>query len=138
MIYAVNYLAVLVAGLVGVGLGALWYSPKVFGMKWMQWSGITPKMTPDGKPQGMGKAYTVGAVASLVTAYVLAIIIALSGAFTISGAFAIAFWVWLGFFAAPMTGIVLWEMKSWKLWALNAGYFLVDLVVMSLILAWWV
>ena len=137
MIYAVNYLAVLVAGLVGVGLGALWYSPKVFGMKWMQWSGITPKMTPDGKPQGMGKAYTVGAVASLVTAYVLAIIIALSGAFTISGAFAIAFWVWLGFLAPTLAQGWLWEGKSFKLFSFNAAYQLLSVEIMALVLSLW-
>jgi len=45
-----------------------------------------------------------------------------------------AFYYWLGF-AVPLTaGSYLWEGKSIKLWVLNAGYYLVSLLVMGAIL----
>ena len=38
----VNWIAVIVGAIVAYGLGALWYSPKMFGTKWMQGVGIPP------------------------------------------------------------------------------------------------
>ena len=40
-VYGVNLLAVLLATIVGMALGALWYSPILFGNKWMQCIGKT-------------------------------------------------------------------------------------------------
>lgn len=52
----------------------------------------------------------------------------------VSGGMQGAFWYWLGF-AVPLTsGSFLWEGKSWKLWALHAGYYLVSLLIMGAIL----
>ncbi len=42
----VNYLAVLVAAIVGMVVGFIWYSPKVFGKMWMKLSGVNPKDKP--------------------------------------------------------------------------------------------
>src|SRR6185295_10800150 len=48
-----------------------------------------------------------------------------------------AFWYWFGF-AAPITmGQVLWENKPWKLWFIDAGYYLVGICAMGAILAGW-
>ena len=38
----INILAVIVAGIVTFGIGALWYSPLLFGKHWMQFNGVTP------------------------------------------------------------------------------------------------
>lgn len=40
---SINYLAVVVAAVVSMGLGAFWYSPLGFGKMWMNLSGITPQ-----------------------------------------------------------------------------------------------
>ena len=47
------------------------------------------------------------------------------------------FWNWLGFVAPVTMGAVLWEGKPWGLWFLNAGYQLVNLLVMGVIIASW-
>ena len=47
------------------------------------------------------------------------------------------FWNWLGFVMPVTLGIVLWEGKSWKLFGINAGYYLVSLPIMGVILAMW-
>ena len=39
----INYLAVLIAALASYVLGALWYSPVLFGKLWMKLSKIDPK-----------------------------------------------------------------------------------------------
>ena len=47
------------------------------------------------------------------------------------------FWVWLGFIATTMIGIVLWEIKPVKLYLLIVAYYLISLLVMGSILALW-
>lgn len=39
-----NYLAILVSALIWRLLGALWYSPALFGNAWMQITGMTSEM----------------------------------------------------------------------------------------------
>lgn len=42
-VLAVDLIALLVATLIGMVLGALWYSPLLFGKQWMQCIGKTPE-----------------------------------------------------------------------------------------------
>ncbi len=120
---------VFVAAIVNMILGAIWYSPPVFGKKWMELSGI--KM--EGKPEGMWKMYLIGLVVSLVIAYVLGGFIAL-GAGTMELALQTGFWLWLGFVATVTMNGVLWGGKKKALWALDNGYYLVSFLIMSAIL----
>lgn len=135
----VNYGAVLVSGIAAVIIGALWYGP-VFGKIWMRLAGLTPegmkamKMSPVVSMLG-------GLITALLIAYVLAHGIVFGNAYThmggVSGALTGALWYWLGF-AVPLTaGGFLWEGKSWKLWALHAGYYFVSFMVMGGILGAW-
>ncbi len=39
----INYWAVLVAAVVSMVIGALWYSPVLFGKLWMKYSGLSDK-----------------------------------------------------------------------------------------------
>ncbi len=45
----VNYLAVLVSSVVGMGIGALWYSPLLFGKLWMRWNGMDARQLEEAK-----------------------------------------------------------------------------------------
>ena len=47
------------------------------------------------------------------------------------------FFNWLGFVAPVKLGSVLYEKKSWTLYALNNAFWLVSLLVMGVILALW-
>lgn len=135
----VNYLAVLVSGIVAVIIGALWYGP-VFGKQWMKLAGISMdgmksmKMTPIGAMIG-------GFITSLLMAYVLSHIYVFASVYMntagIMGGLSSGFWIWLGF-AVPMTGAsYLFEGKPLKLWILNAAYYLVVLLAMGAIIGAW-
>ena len=50
----------------------------------------------------------------------------------------VGFLSWLGFVAPVTLGSVLWEGRSWKFWILTNGYYLITLVVMGSILAFWI
>ncbi len=133
----INYLAVLACMVASMVLGSVWYGP-LFGKQWMAMMGMSPSSMPK---QSMAKLYAIQAVGSLVMAFVLAHALVYASAYMqVSGAQAglmVGFWNWLGFIAPVTLGSVLWEGKSWKLWFLNNGYYLVLLCSMGLILSLW-
>jgi hypothetical protein len=131
---AINYLAVLVAAGASFFIGWIWYGP-LFGKRWMQLRGLDPALMGSA---GMPFAnMAVEFVSALVVAYVLAHFVVLLNVTTWATALQLAFWLWLGFQATLLLGPVLWEKMSLKLYCLNAGRWLVTLVVMSVILGFW-
>ena len=131
----INYLAVLAGAVVSMIIGFLWYGP-LFGKTWMNLMGF--KKEDIAKTKNMGLRYFVMFVGTLIMNYVLALFVDYSGATTILGGALAGFWLWLGFIATVTLGIVLWENKSFKLYLLNSGHYLVALVVMGIIHAVWI
>jgi hypothetical protein len=142
IVVPVNYLAVVVAAIISMVIGSVWYGP-LFGSMWMKETGMKKpaKMTPTIKKMMM-KSYSLMFVGSLVMAFVLAHAIIFAAAYMgeagVSGGLMSGFWNWLGFVAPVTLGSVLWEGKSWKMWALNNGYYLVTLLAMGVVLAVWI
>lgn len=136
----INYFAVVVAAVSAMVWGFLWYGP-VFGKIWIKEMGWTPESIEAAKKKGMAKQYVLQAVGALVMAYVMAHVFVFASTYTqtfgLVGGLMVGFWNWLGFVAPVTLGAVLWEGKSWKLWALNAGYYLVVLCTMGVILSLW-
>lgn len=126
----VGYLGVLAAGVASMVVGYLWYGP-LFGKTWMRLSGS--KM---GSGDNMMSLYGMQYVASVVTAYVLAVFLGLTGATTLEAALPVAVWLWFGFQATLQLGKVLWEGKSWNLYFVEAGQSLVTLLVMVAVLTY--
>lgn len=134
----INYLAVLVAGVAAMVLGGLWYSPLLFGKAWMKLSGFTEKDMEKAKQKGMFLSYFFNFVSILVMAYVLSHFVDYAGATDWRGGLQAGFWIWLGFVATVMLGMVLWEGKPFRLYLINVLYWLVALLGMGAILAVWV
>ena len=59
----INWIAVLVAGISSFGLGAIWYSPKLFGNAWMKDNGLTEEKLRAGNP---AKIYSWTLILSLI------------------------------------------------------------------------
>lgn len=134
----VNWIAIIISVIITMIIGAIWYGP-LFGKKWMGMLGYTKeKMESMKKNTNMPLNYGIQAVGSLVMAYVLSQILGFADAATVNDGFIIAFWVWAGFVAPVMLGKVLWEGKSWSLYALDVAYYLVILLAISAVLVMWV
>ena len=138
----INYLAVLVAGISNMVIGFLWYGP-LFGKTWshlMGWGEMTPEKMAEKQKAAM-PGYALSFVGALIMAYVLAHGIVFGNAYLgtsgISGGVQGAFWYWLGFVAPVTIGVVVWDGKPWKLWFINAGYYLAALLAMGAILGLW-
>jgi hypothetical protein len=135
--FDVNYLAVLVSAIVGFFIGMLWYSLLLFGKMWMGLVGLGKKELEKEKQKSMVKSMVMAFVAVLVMSYVLAFFVDTANATSIVQGAKIGFWIWLGFIATVMLGMILWENKPCKLYLLNVSHYLVVLVVMGAILAVW-
>ncbi len=133
---AVNYVSVLVAAIANMVLGALWYSPAVFGKMWMKAAGKTPKDIEASK-KDMPKYYALSFVGSIVMAYVLAVIIGWAQVNSIALGVILGFLIWLGFVLTVSLQPLLWEGKKQELFLLNNGYNFVALIIMAAILAVW-
>src|SRR3989344_6061991 len=137
----INYLAVVVAAVASTALGALWYSPLLFGKQWMALSGMSPEVLDAAKNRGMGKLYAIAFVGSLAMSYVLAHALVFASAYMavsgISAGLTTGFWNWLGFVAPVTLGSVLWDNKPWGLRVLKHGHYLLSLIIMGVILALW-
>lgn len=133
----INYWAVIVAAIVQIALGMLWYGP-LFGKRWMMYMNITPDPAKSGMSK---KTYALMIIGSIVMAWVLAhAVIYASATLAMTGlilGILVGFMNWLGFIAPVLLASVLYEGRSWKLWWLNNGYYLVGLILMGSILALW-
>jgi heme A synthase len=134
-----NFLSVLVAAVLTMLVGFLWYSPVLFGKPWMKEMGYDPsdKAKAQEMKKAAGPAYLGSFVASLVSAFVLALFLhwmraegAHTGAIT-------GFHVWLGFVATVQFTGALFTKQSMKLFAINSGYQLVCYLVMGAVLGAW-
>lgn len=131
----INYLAVIVTAAANFVLGGLWYSPILFGKKWMALMNVTEEDIK--KKGGAGKAYASTLVGALLMASILAYFIGHVDATTAGGGARIGFYAWLGFVATTSLANTMFESRPFGLFLINAGYNLVSLVIMGIILAVW-
>ena len=132
---SVNLLAVLVVSVITMIIGSLWYGP-LFGKPWMKMMGFTKasikkmKMSP-------ATAMMLGFVGTLLTNFVLGVIVGLAGAVTLGQGAMVGFWVWLGIAMPLHAGVFLWDNKPFNLFFLNTIQYLVAIVIAASILAVW-
>lgn len=131
--YEVTFIPILIAGIVSMVIGFGWYHPRIFGGAWMRMVGITPEMAEQGKRR-MIPTVIVAVLASMLAAYVMNHFGMAWGVFDIIGAIELGIWTWLGFVVPPMLGVVLWEQRPFKLFLINALYWLVVFVAMAIVL----
>lgn len=131
----VNYLAVLIAAVVSMAIGFLWYSPAVLGKQWMKEKGLTSEKLKKEQKE-MGKWYIFTFILALITAYVLAHVISLSMNFfnypKVQTGLTSAFWMWFGFVMPVQASATIFGNKNWKLFGIDTGYQLVSLLVMGI------
>lgn len=126
-----NYLAVAVAALSVFVIGALWYS-LLFSKAWMRAAGMTEEDTRRGS---QGLKFGGALLLSLFSAFMLAMFIGKGNSLLfglLAGFFAAVGWV------APFLGIFyLFERRGFAHFLVNAGYAIVSLSVMGLIIGAW-
>jgi hypothetical protein len=139
----INSLAILVAVVAGFFLSYVWYTP-LFGKVWSKEMGFDPaEKTPTAT---LIKSLLLTVLSVFLITFVLANNI---GAWTPSSwgvsapgyskfeqAFQAAFFTWIGFFVSNLLLGIAWEKRSWKLFAIDAGYYLTLLLIIAFVVVY--
>jgi hypothetical protein len=137
MIPEVNYWAVVVATLSTLVVGSVWYTPKVFGTRWMRLAKVDQKAA---EAAGIWPI-VVTVIVSFLTAWVLAGAIYISWEFYEGSFFTAAIvtsvLLWIGFTAARMVTHDAFEGRPPALTTLNLAHELVTILVMAVIIGVW-
>lgn len=135
MVPEINWLAVLLADVSSMVVGAIWYAKPVFGKRWMRLSGLTDESMKATNPV---LPLIITFVVSFLTAAVLAGSAAIAQHFYqgdfLLNAVLTAVILWIGFTAARMITHDLFDRRSSSLTVLNLAHELVTVVIMGLII----
>lgn len=129
----VNGWAILVAAIITVIIGSLWYSSIVFGKVWLSLTGLKEE---DVK-KNFGWTILGGFISALVLNYVLAIFVYSTNADNFPEGVLVGFLAWLGFIATTYFAGFLWEKRPFNLFLLHSGHMLLILLINGGILAFW-
>ena len=134
----INFIAILVATVAGFFLSFAWYTP-LFGKAWAAEMGFDHAEKPPAS--ALIKSLLLTVLSVFLIAFVLNSNIAAWtpstwGATTFSiGKFEQAMqagiFTWLGFFIPNLLQGVAWEKRSWKLFAIDAGYYLALMLLIA-------
>lgn len=126
-----NWLAILVATVIGFAIGGLWYGP-LFGDAWLAALGKTAdQIQPSPTP------FIISFFTALITAVVLALFINALNVSTLGGGVQIGLLVGIGFIATAMASDSAFGDTGLNLWLIQSGYRVLYSVVMGAILAVW-
>lgn len=135
-----NFMAIAVASVACFFLAYAWFTV-LFGRAWATEMGMAEDPEPSGKQQARGMALTFIGIALMV--FVLANQIAVwtpknwgvdQDVSAVAQILSAGFYTWLGFVVWILLNLVAWAKHSWKLFAINAGYYLLALLLAATIL----
>ncbi len=133
----INYKLVAVATIAQFVLGALWYSPLLFGNWWMRIMEATHISKEELKKmqKEMMPFYALQLFLTLFMTISLANLVPYISDFSI---YHIAFWLWIGFIVPTQIGGVIWGSTKKKYWLVQIGimisYSFVGLLLAAFIL----
>jgi hypothetical protein len=133
----IKYPAVIVATLVHYILGGLWYSPVLFGNKFIQLINWTPEKLQQVQNESHAKELAIAFVMSLILVYILAHFVQYTRATNAVAGLQTAFWLWLGFVVTTQLPTVIFEGRAFGLFAINVSYQFVGCSLAGVILAVW-
>lgn len=133
----INWLSVVIAGIVGIVIGAIWFGPKTFFPLWWKFLGRDPQQQPG--TSKMTVIFGTTFVAAFVQAIVMAVVIGLAQAAVgnldaFSGAM-VGSLMGVGFAASSSVSHHLFGGFAIKAWVLEAGQDIVSLSAMGAIIA---
>ncbi len=127
-----NWLAIVAAAFVPMVVGALWYSPILFARPWMRAVGRSPE-----ELTGASLGYGLSALMAVVTSYALARIVRWAEVDDLLNGALVGALAWLGFVATILAVSTYFGGRPRTLWAIDAAYWLVSLVMLGAIHGAW-
>ena len=129
-----NWVAILVAAIASFLFEALWFS--VFMNEWLAGIGRTKEWLVATGPNPAIQ-YAVAILCSIIAAAVLSICIQASGEQTARRGILCAAVIWFGFIATSWAKACIFEVRTFQIFAIYTGYYLIDLILMGAIVGAW-
>lgn len=133
--YPINLFAIIVCGIIAMGLDALYYSPMFLGKIWI--ASLDKSEEELKEDFNKLKICIVCFFAQIVMAYILARIMSYLGASTPQDGIRVAFMAWLGFVATTMTINLINEGKKFSQFLIDSGFHFIVLMIYGIILGAW-
>ncbi len=135
----INYFAILIAAVAGWLAGAVYYG--VLGTAWVAAQGRTMEEFKARQAAMIGKfsgkiPFILAFAANLAMAWVLAGMVGHMGSVTIRSAVISALFAWAGFVLTTIVVNYSFGGRSYALAAIDAGHWLVVLVLMGVVIGW--
>jgi len=119
---AVNYLAVVVTGVLLFMLGGLWYSPALFANSWMAHMGKSREEMMKAAEGKMAAMYGSAVVASLLVAWTMAVVIKHFPPYDALRGAEVGALCWLGLAGATSYSTSAFSAQPAKVWMINPGH----------------
>lgn len=130
-----NYMLIVVASLAQFILGALWYSPIIFGKWWMEIMEVNniSKEKLQEMQKKMGPFYALQFLLTLFSTFALVNLTV----FTPFSLYHLAFWIWIGFIVPTQIAGVIWGNTKKRFWAKQI-FVMTSYQIVGLMLAAWI
>ncbi len=130
------FFLILVSSIVATIVGALWYSPAMFGRLWSRLRGLHFDNTKQYQAyqRSMAPQYVGSFVATAIIATTLWALLGLMGITKVDGALLLATILWGGLIVPATFSAALFDKKSLKLWALDVGCAYVSMLSIAIVL----
>ncbi|NYF23913.1 DUF1761 domain-containing protein [Sporosarcina sp. JAI121] len=128
----ISILAIILAVVANMIIGALWYSPLLFANIWMKSLGKTPEEL---HTSNANIGYGLTTLAGIITAIILSLVISMLDSVTIGGGALIGFLAGAGIASARELSPTFFEGRKYTLFFISAGYHIVSLTAMGMIIA---
>ena len=136
MLPTIHWLPVVVSAVAVFAIGALWYSPMLFGKAWVKAHGHTPEKI-EAMRATMGRAYGVSFLCYVVMAAAMAMLVGRMDIIYVRGGVKLGALIGVGFAATIGLTANMYSEKALATWLIDAGYQVVYLMVMGAILVAW-
>jgi hypothetical protein len=131
----INWLAILACVVASMASGFLWYHPKAFFPAWCEGLGISESEMAARSPSPMIWVLTI--LAGFVQAVAVALMLRAMEATGPGAGAAAGFMLWLGFIAPTNLVNKLFAGHGLKVWAIEAGNHLLNMLLFGAILGAW-
>jgi|GEM_PF-6142906 len=125
MIY-MDYMAVIIAAFLFLVLGVFWFSDIMFKKQYREARGITKKEMSGGWQKWLGTV-----VIAYIVSYSLAFLQSLLGVVSVIEGVYVGLGLFVGFVLPPFLICLMWTNYSCKVFFIEAGFWLVAIVIMS-------
>ena len=136
MFEQINWIAVAIATVASMAIGAGWYS--ALSKRWIEACGFTEEQIKSVEANDTPIIYVIAAICHLVMAVILSGVIFHAGGaeVTMGDGILTALLIWLGFVLTTMTVNHRFQFKPWSLTVIDSGHYLAVLVAQGLIIGW--